>query len=591
MDTIEIRVESCNGVAVAGPWAAVFGAAGGTIGRGGQNRLVLPDTDALIDRVHAMVRLQAGQAYITNLCERRSIRIGDEELAPGQEATLPLAASLQIGPYTLRAAPPAPGAPPPPAQAAAGAAPLIPDDFDPFAPDAARARSERDPWADGLPMQDLAGMATVPDDLLRGLPTAQRIDQPTLMDKRAVRGLPASLESRAEVDPLRLFGAQAAPAPLAEDAARLLRGSELGQAVRLPQEAAFAPVPAPLHAAAPPAVCATPPHSPAAPQADLQRIDGLDLGMFDRPPAARATEPPAAAEATIFAGFDAELAPTLLQPLRVPVPPPPAAAAPLLDFELDLAHAGARQSVDPGATSVKTPAPPSAPPPAPTPAPPPPPASTPTPPATVADVQALTQAFLLGLGLPSGQAPVDLTPEVMQRLGQVLRAAVQGTMDLLQTRAALKREFRADVTIMDHRINNPLKFLPDAEGVLLQVLGPPRPGFMPLVPAINEACRDLRVHQTALLAGMRAAIEETLAELDPAALEQQPSPGGGLLARLTLGPGKAALWDAYRQRHADIRRRTQGDLAALAGRSFAKAYDAAAEAARDNPASLPRRTP
>ena len=108
MDKIEIRVESQNGDAVRQPWAAVFGLAGGTIGRSGQNKLVLPDADAHVARVHAMVRLESDNAYIANLCERRSIQVDNQELQSGQETVLPTGAQIVIGPYRLRAVLPVP---------------------------------------------------------------------------------------------------------------------------------------------------------------------------------------------------------------------------------------------------------------------------------------------------------------------------------------------------------------------------------------------------------------------------------------------------------------------------------------------------
>ena len=101
MEKIELRVELCAGESIEKPWSAVFGLAGGTIGRGGQNKLILPDSDAAIARVHAMVRLGADTAYLANLCERRLIQVDDVVVRPGQEVTLPLGARINIGPYSI----------------------------------------------------------------------------------------------------------------------------------------------------------------------------------------------------------------------------------------------------------------------------------------------------------------------------------------------------------------------------------------------------------------------------------------------------------------------------------------------------------
>lgn len=639
MDTIEIRVEAHDGVPVAKPWAAVFALSGGTIGRGSQNKLVLPEADAQVDPVHAMVRLHGGKAFLTNLCERRNLRVGEAELPPGQETPLAIGSRIQVGPYTLRAALPggaaadddgfdalaAPGAMAaddnpfafigrveagaparvPAAARASAPAPaghgsLIPEDFDPFARDIERERREKDPWAEGLPMQNLAEMAAVHDDLLRTLPPIGRLAQPSVLDAGAVRGLPASLDPHGERDPLRLFGDEPTQPGLAPESARLLRGSEMHQALRLPQLASADPLAALASAAATPAAAApaeTPrPAAPPLQAAGLQRMEGLDLAMFDRAPAPApmSADEVIAPEATVFARFDADLAPTRIQPLRLTPAVQEGGGAPALDLDLDLAPGLSREAQSPPLPPLPSPPTAPLPPPAPNvPTPSPPDPSTVSHPAA-ADEHALMQALLEGLGLPPERAAFEMTPEFMRRFGELLRTAVQGTMDLLHARAEVKREFRADVTIMANRANNPLKFLPDAEGVLLQMLGQTFPGFTRPVPAMREAFRDLRVHQLALMAGIRAAYAEALSRLDPAELEKQGGAGEGLLARLGRTHRKAALWDDYHARYNGLRRQAEDELSAFSGRSFVKAYDAAADAALcddELPVARPPRTP
>src|SRR3990167_8018846 len=99
MDKIELHVAQHAGAALGRAWHAIFGVAGGTIGRGGQNKLVLPDVDAGVARVHAMVRLDSEHAYIANLCERRVVWVDELEVRSGQEVVLPLGAQVRIGPY------------------------------------------------------------------------------------------------------------------------------------------------------------------------------------------------------------------------------------------------------------------------------------------------------------------------------------------------------------------------------------------------------------------------------------------------------------------------------------------------------------
>lgn len=134
MDKIELRVVDHDGVAVDRHWHAVFGMAGGTIGRSGQNKLIISDPDASVARVHAMVRLDSEGAFVANLSERDPIWVADQPVRSGQEVALTLGARIRIGAYTLAAvapgtpfeAPASPGAAVPAPASAAFAAAVTP---------------------------------------------------------------------------------------------------------------------------------------------------------------------------------------------------------------------------------------------------------------------------------------------------------------------------------------------------------------------------------------------------------------------------------------------------------------------------------
>ena len=197
--------------------------------------------------------------------------------------------------------------------------------------------------------------------------------------------------------------------------------------------------------------------------------------------------------------------------------------------------------------------------------------------------QALIDAFLEGSGLAPGRVQADISPEFMRTFGEAFRVAVQGTMDLLAARSEIKREFRADVTIIAPRANNPLKFLPNADGVMMQLVGQSFPGFMKPVPSMKEAYFDLQVHQLALMAGIRAAYSEALARFDPVELEKRSTAEPGLIKRFSPHAQKAALWDEYKSSFSAMRRHAEDDLQAFSGQTFVAAYEAAAEAARGRP--------
>ena len=189
-----------------------------------------------------------------------------------------------------------------------------------------------------------------------------------------------------------------------------------------------------------------------------------------------------------------------------------------------------------------------------------------------ASPDALTNAFLLGAGLAPSALPHGLTPELMTIVGSVLRSATAGAVDMLAARAATKREVQASVTIISVQANNPLKFLPNADAALLQLLGKKMPGFMRADVAMRDAFDDLRAHEVGVIAGTRAALTEVLGKFDPAVLGDKLAKGS-VLESLMPSARKAKLWDKYLERYLQIRREAEDDFQSIFGRAFVQAYE------------------
>jgi FHA domain-containing protein len=183
------------------------------------------------------------------------------------------------------------------------------------------------------------------------------------------------------------------------------------------------------------------------------------------------------------------------------------------------------------------------------------------------------RALQQGLGVATG----GLTPEHAQRAGELLRAMTQGALELLTARMVAKRELGAAATQLRTRENNPLKFSPDVDAALAHLLGPAERGFLAPQAAVTEAFDDLRAHQVALLAGMRAALDTVLSRFDPHALEQRLAPGGAL-ENLIPANRRARLWSAYGEEYARIVSEIEDDFDTLLGRAFLKAYQAQLQA-------------
>lgn len=191
-----------------------------------------------------------------------------------------------------------------------------------------------------------------------------------------------------------------------------------------------------------------------------------------------------------------------------------------------------------------------------------------------ADIAALTAA--LREGLAAHNLPPEslvLTPALMRLLGRLVHEATRGTVDLLVARAALKREIRAEVTMIVTRENNPLKFSPSAEVALGHLLSPPGRGFMESDKAMRDAYDDLRAHQFGFLAGMRAALEGILKRFDPAILEGKLTQKKSMLSSLIASKRKAQMWDVFTELYSQISSEASDDFHELFGKEFLRAYN------------------
>jgi FHA domain-containing protein len=238
-------------------------------------------------------------------------------------------------------------------------------------------------------------------------------------------------------------------------------------------------------------------------------------------------------------------------------------------------------AVAPVVAPAVMPAPPATPVSTPAPAPVARPAAPPAPrtaaaPAPAADVQALKEALLRGAGLPGTALTTDLTPELMETLGQVLAAAMQGTIGLLAHRHQVRQDVKTDVTTVVIRNNNPLKFFPDSETVLMQMLRRKMPGFMPPQEAVLDAFQDLHSHQLAVVAGMRASLrantDTLLAQLRPDQFDATV-PAPTLMEKLVPSKRQAALWQLYTAHYARVAAGSGNNAKNVFGAPFQAAYE------------------
>jgi type VI secretion system FHA domain protein len=272
----------------------------------------------------------------------------------------------------------------------------------------------------------------------------------------------------------------------------------------------------------------------------------------------------------------ADFLPPRITPAAPPAPPvpltPPVQASPMPLPEPDPDDAPTLlnpQTIPPAAAPV-IPAPaPAAPVPAHVPAPAP--ASLSRAPGAQAADDPVIQALMRGLGLTElgGKRSAE---EVAELAGAMLREATAGTMGVLMARAMTKRESRLEMTMISSQANNPLKFFPDADSALMQMMNASMPGYMQPVKAYANAFDDLKAHELAIMAGMRAALNGVLKRFDPTVIEQRlqvPT----VMDKMLSSNRKAKMWDRMVELYQQMALEADEDFQRLFGETFGDAYE------------------
>jgi FHA domain-containing protein len=441
----------------------------------------------------------------------------------------PAEATLLDDPFAISAQPPASQAP------SAGG---IPDDFDPFAA----------PPAVSAPAAVPAG-SVLPEDLDLGRLADGMPDIDRLFELGPGAGADPFAPGHPLAEPLHQPNTTARDDPLASLRAAPMASARPTRADHTPEiRSAFTP-----------------------PKPRPDPVQSVDFDLNE--PDSDAT--PAAAKRSMFVSWDdAPAKAGKLQTVVIPVPQAPreTPAAPgsestvieedARERRVDFVARMQREEASVTRPRVPTPTPSAR-------------AGQPTQPNAVGDAarEELLRAFLAGAGVPDLEMPGTLTPQLMGMFGQLLRTATQGTLDLLRARAIAKRELRADVTMIMPRENNPLKFSPSVEAALAHLLAPKGAGFMTPIRAVQDAYDDLRAHQVAFMAGMRAALAGVLARFDPEELEGRLT-RQNLIDSLVPMTRRAKLWDLFIELYGEIAREATDDFHALFGREFLHAYEA-----------------
>ncbi|MBA5606664.1 type VI secretion system-associated FHA domain protein TagH [Duganella sp. FT3S] len=523
---LTLRVQTYQKQAPALPVARTFDRLGGTIGRAAGNDLELPDPGKYISRNHSKVDYVDGHFVLTDMGSNPTW-VNDAPVGLGKSVRLRHGDVLLLGDYVLVA------------EVDEAAPPAIPV----FRPET----------SDALPFQAQPGVP--------GAAPASGMENEQWHDTLAGARI---LEATGSFDPI------VAPSPDDPLGLNIQHGGR-GKGITVPASAfrgsepdhvapQFVPMPGVLM---PPS--AAPADAPSAPPVALIPDDFDPLASFVPPRVAVEAE-------TVYAP-----APV---PAMTPAPAPVSVQVQVPSQETVAVHVHVGASVAPVPPAAAVPsAVPVAPvpyaaaavvPPAPLAPVGPPASSAPAAAPDGAELQVL-QALLRGLGVPD-IAPSRAPADTAELVGAMLREAMSGTMAVLLARAMTKRESRLEVTVLGAQANNPLKFFPDAEMALTQMLTGSVGGYMPPVKAVASAFDDLKSHELAVIAGMRAALAGVLARFDPARIEAAMEPGG-VMDKMMSASRKARMWDRMVEQYGAIAREADDDFQRLFGDKFAAAYE------------------
>lgn len=165
------------------------------------------------------------------------------------------------------------------------------------------------------------------------------------------------------------------------------------------------------------------------------------------------------------------------------------------------------------------------------------------------DSQRALQILSQGLGFPLRAQNAADAETKLRLYGEMLAEALEGLRRLMLQRAESKSELvPANRTIMVATDKNPIKHGATRQEMLTLLFSSEAiaAGIVEPVAAVRDAMADVHQHEEAMLAGLHGAVDGALKRLSPETMDKEVS--GGFLPALR----KAALWDHYAARHAEL---------------------------------------
>ncbi|KUM27465.1 type VI secretion protein [Mesorhizobium loti] len=179
----------------------------------------------------------------------------------------------------------------------------------------------------------------------------------------------------------------------------------------------------------------------------------------------------------------------------------------------------------------------------------PPPAPA-TPAGRAADADLLLRDIAKAAGISPDLLKARDPHEVAVEIGTVLRTTVEQLSLLLKARAAAKVLAKSTHrTMIGAENNNPLKFVPGTDDILEIMFAKRRAGYLDAAHSVEDAFRDLKMHELATYAAMQAALSRLLDDLSPEAIARKLPPTSFSSKKSQAWDALVATWRTMEEKH------------------------------------------
>lgn len=183
--------------------------------------------------------------------------------------------------------------------------------------------------------------------------------------------------------------------------------------------------------------------------------------------------------------------------------------------------------------------------------------------------------FLKGAGITNKHLPAEVPPETFEILGHSLKEVLQGTIELLRARAETKNHLHLDRTIIGRIENNPLKFMPNAEQVIVNLLTTENTDktYTPLDKALEEAFDDIKAHQYAMTVATQSALKGVIKQhFSPKNLADNIAKDHPISSKIPL-KRQAKLWSMFESLYDDVEKEATENFQRLLDNEISNAYE------------------